>query len=116
ARALDPASSDVEGVFVVRGGRAEFVPVQVGIAGRDYFEILSGLSEGDSIVSGPYETIRSLRSGQMVRPMRGPRAAGGGAREASQCARAGTPTAPRRSSGSRVCGRTMCLGRRWCMR
>ncbi|MFO7259583.1 MAG: efflux RND transporter periplasmic adaptor subunit [bacterium] len=84
ARALDPASSDVEGVFVVRGGRAEFVPVQVGIAGRDYFEILSGLSEGDSIVSGPYETIRSLRSGQMVRPMRGPRAAGGGAREASQ--------------------------------
>ena len=74
ASALDPELTDVEGVFVVRGGKAEFVPVEVGIAGRDYFEVLSGLAEGDSIVSGPYEAIRSLRNGQLVRPMRDPQA------------------------------------------
>jgi len=83
ASALDAESTDEEGVFIVRGGKAEFVPVKVGIAGRDYFEVLSGLEEGDSIVAGPYETIRSLRSGQVVRPMRDPRAQRG-AQEVSQ--------------------------------
>ena len=83
ASAVDETSTDEEGVFVVRVGKAEFVPVRVGIAGRDYFEVLSGLAEGDSIVSGPYETIRSLRSGQMVRPMRDQQAQRG-AREVSQ--------------------------------
>lgn len=83
ASALDAMPTDEEGVFVVRDGKAEFVPVQVGIAGRDYFEVLSGLAEGDSIVSGPYETIRTLQSGQTVRPMRGQQAQRG-AREVSQ--------------------------------
>ena len=83
ASAVDETSTDEEGVFVVREGKAEFVPVRVGIAWHDYFEVLSGLAEGDSIVSGPYETIRSLRSGQMVRPMRDQQAQRG-AREVSQ--------------------------------
>ena len=30
---------EVEGVFVVRDGKAEFVPVKVGIAGERYFEV-----------------------------------------------------------------------------
>ena len=83
ASELDATSTDAEGVFVVRGGKAEFVPVEVGIAGRDYFEVLSGLAEGDSIVSGPYETIRTLQSGQVVRPMREQQAQRG-AREVRQ--------------------------------
>jgi len=83
ASELDATSTDEEGVFVVRGGKAEFVPVEVGIAGRDYFEVLSGLAEGDSIVSGPYETIRTLQSGQVVRPMREQQAQRG-AREVRQ--------------------------------
>lgn len=61
--------SDIEGVFVVRAGEAQFVPVQVGIAGREHFEVLSGLSAGDSIVAGPYEAIRILESGTRVRSM-----------------------------------------------
>jgi HlyD family secretion protein len=58
---------DEEGVYVVRDGRAQFVPVQIGIAGRGYFEVLSGLAAGDSVVAGPYETVRTLTGGRAVR-------------------------------------------------
>ncbi len=59
---------EVEGVFVVRSGVAEFRPVKVGIAGEEYFEVTEGLVAGDSIVAGPYQTIRNLRDGDAVRP------------------------------------------------
>jgi HlyD family secretion protein len=61
------AEEEVEGVFVVESGEAKFRPVRVGIAGEEYFEILEGLTEGDSIVAGPYQTIRDLREGSTVR-------------------------------------------------
>ena len=57
----------IEGVFVVREGRVTFTPVQVGIAGQEYFEVISGVSPGDSIVSGPYQVIRELEDGDAVR-------------------------------------------------
>lgn len=56
-----------EGVFVVRDGKATFAPVRLGIAGQDYFEILSGVQAGDTVVSGPYQRIRELRDGDAVR-------------------------------------------------
>ena len=59
---------EVEGVFVVRSGVAEFRPVKVGIAGEEYFEVTEGLVAGDSIVAGPYQTIRNLSDGDAVRP------------------------------------------------
>ena len=55
-----------EGVFVVRDGRAHFVPVRVGISGDRYFEILSGLEAGDRVVSGSYEALRDLTDGAPV--------------------------------------------------
>ncbi|HUF67564.1 MAG TPA: efflux RND transporter periplasmic adaptor subunit [Longimicrobiales bacterium] len=67
AAASAAGSNDVEGVFVVRDGIARFVPVTVGIAGREHFEIVAGLEVGDSVVAGPYEAIRSLMDGQAVR-------------------------------------------------
>jgi HlyD family secretion protein len=65
---------DQEGVFVVRNGKSEFVPVTVGIAGKDHFEVLGGLSEKDSIVAGPYDVIRTLEAGKTVRPVTTPKA------------------------------------------
>ncbi len=56
-----------EGVFVVRGGVAEFRPIEIGITGQEHFEVLSGLSPGDSVVSGPYQRIQELVDGQAVR-------------------------------------------------
>ncbi len=69
AAAAGGRSTDIEGVFVIRNGVATFQAVQVGITGREHFEVLSGLSTGDSIVAGPFEAIRSLENGQKVKLM-----------------------------------------------
>jgi HlyD family secretion protein len=71
AEAGSPAApetqEEIEGVFVIREGQAEFVPVTVGIAGDRYFEIERGLSGGELVVAGPYAVIRDLESGAQVR-------------------------------------------------
>ncbi len=73
-----PGATDVEGVFVVENGTATFRPVEIGIAGQEYFEVLQGLAEGDTVVAGPYQLIRQLRDGDAVRRMeREPVDAGG---------------------------------------
>ena len=46
---------------------AAFRPVEVGIAGDNYFEVLSGLDEGTTVVSGTYQAIRELEDGAMIR-------------------------------------------------
>ncbi len=56
-----------EGVFVVREGRAVWTPVVIGITGEEHFEVLSGLSAGDEVVSGPYQLIQALSDGASVR-------------------------------------------------
>jgi HlyD family secretion protein len=58
---------EAEGVFVVRGGIAAFRPVKVGIAGDEYFEVLDGVREGETIVGGTYQAIRDLKDGDKVR-------------------------------------------------
>jgi HlyD family secretion protein len=51
---------ETEGVFAVRDGRAEFIPIKLGIAGDKYFEVLSGLKEGDQVITGPYNSVRGM--------------------------------------------------------
>jgi HlyD family secretion protein len=58
---------ETEGVFVLRDGRAVFMPVKTGIAGERYFEVLSGVSEHDQIITGPFSSIRELPDGAEVR-------------------------------------------------
>ena len=62
-------AQDIEGVFVVRDGIAYFTPVDVGITGQEYFEVLSGLQVGDTVVAGPYQRIRELTDEDPVRPL-----------------------------------------------
>lgn len=69
AERITEEDEDIEGVFVVRDGRAIFVPVQVGITGQEHFEVVSGLAQGDTVVAGPYEAIRGLESDRAVRVM-----------------------------------------------
>jgi HlyD family secretion protein len=62
---------DVEGVFVVEAGTVRFAPVVVGITGQEHFEVLEGLQAGDTVVAGPYQTIRTLSEGDPVRRVEG---------------------------------------------
>ena len=58
---------EIDGVFVVRDSKVTFVPVKVGIAGDKYFEVLTGLKEGDEVVTGPPSAARSLKEGDTVK-------------------------------------------------
>jgi HlyD family secretion protein len=60
-------SSEIEGVFVVVDGKAEFRQIKIGVAGQTHFEVISGLEEGDKVVSGNFRAIRDLRDGQRVK-------------------------------------------------
>jgi HlyD family secretion protein len=75
ATAATPATSELqpgqkreetEGVFVIRDGKSAFVPVKLGIAGERYLEVLSGLNEGDRVITGPFESVRGMYEGDAV--------------------------------------------------
>jgi HlyD family secretion protein len=51
----------------VRNGRAEFVPIKIGIAGDRYFEVLSGVKPADQVVTGPYNSVRGINDGDAVK-------------------------------------------------
>jgi HlyD family secretion protein len=71
-------AKEVEGVFVVdtTTNIAHFKPVKVGIAGDEYFELLSGLSGGETIVAGTYQAIKDLKDGSRVKGQAPARGAG----------------------------------------
>ncbi|MFL5541364.1 MAG: efflux RND transporter periplasmic adaptor subunit [Longimicrobiaceae bacterium] len=78
-------ADEVEGVFVLRAGKATWVPVTVGVAGEQYFEVKSGVKEGDEVVSGPFDAIRELEADTPIhaaaaQPAGGRRGARGGGR------------------------------------
>jgi HlyD family secretion protein len=58
---------DIQGVFVIRNKKAEFVPVTTGIAGTSDIEVLSGLKDGDEVLTGSYKILRTIRSGSSVK-------------------------------------------------
>ena len=59
---------ELEGVFAVQDNKAVFMPIKTGIAGEKYFEVLSGLKEGDSVITGPFASVRALAEGAAVKP------------------------------------------------
>ena len=69
---LDPvaqkaAKEELQGVFVVTNGKAEFRQVQTGITGATDIEVLSGLNQGDQIITGSYQVIRTVKNEAKVK-------------------------------------------------
>ena len=58
---------EIQGVFVIRNKRAQFVPVTTGIIGVTDIEVPSGLREGDQIITGSYKTLRTLKPDARVK-------------------------------------------------
>ena len=55
-------------VFVVQGDHVNAVPVTIGICDDDYWEITSGITNGEEIVSGGYRAIsRDLKDGAKIK-------------------------------------------------
>jgi HlyD family secretion protein len=69
---LDPAAEkarkeEIQGVFVIAGGKAEFRKVETGITGATDIEVVNGLKDGDEIVTGSYQVIRTIRNEAQVK-------------------------------------------------
>jgi HlyD family secretion protein len=69
---VDPAAEkarkeELQGVFVLNGGKAEFRKVETGITGATDIEVLDGLKPGDQIVTGSYQVIRTIKNGATVK-------------------------------------------------
>ncbi len=71
AEAAPPSKAEkkeeLQGVFVVKNNKAEFVKVETGITGVTEIEVLNGLKENDDIVTGSYRVLRTLRNGAGVK-------------------------------------------------
>jgi HlyD family secretion protein len=58
---------ELQGVFVVAGGKAVFRKVETGITGATDLEVLGGLKEGEEIITGSYKVIRTIRNEARVK-------------------------------------------------
>jgi HlyD family secretion protein len=67
AKPQSKKDSEEEGVYIVENGRAKFVRVQKGIMGELVIEIASGLADGQDIITGPYDALRELKDGVLVK-------------------------------------------------
>jgi HlyD family secretion protein len=72
ATRLDPVlekarKEELQGVFVVANGKAEFHKLDTGITGATDIEVLNGLKEGDQIIIGTYQAIRTIKNGATVK-------------------------------------------------
>ena len=59
--------SEFKGVFVIREGVARFVEIETGIADQKRIEVTSGLTAEDSVISGPYRVLRTIKDGDAVK-------------------------------------------------
>ncbi len=59
----------------MKDGKAAFVRVKLGIAGERYLEVLSGMKEGDRVITGPFESVRGMFEGDAVKTAPPPPAA-----------------------------------------
>ncbi|MQA31354.1 MAG: efflux RND transporter periplasmic adaptor subunit [Luteitalea sp.] len=69
AAELEPGETrkETEGVFVVRNAVVEYIPIKLGISGDRYFEVREGLKPGDQVVTGPYNSVRTMVDGDTVK-------------------------------------------------
>ncbi|MCM2270939.1 MAG: efflux RND transporter periplasmic adaptor subunit [candidate division Zixibacteria bacterium] len=58
---------ELKGVFVIKEGKAKFVEIMTGIADQKQIEVTSGLQVGDSVISGPYRVLRTIKDGDLVK-------------------------------------------------
>ncbi len=76
-RVLDENGKEIKGdaakgmdeqdvVYLPVDGKAEVRPVTTGISDELWVEITSGLDEGDTVITGPYRTLKALHDGDAL--------------------------------------------------
>lgn len=64
-------NEEIQGVFVIEGSghnqKVKFVPVKTGITGSTDVEVTEGLKPNDTIVTGSYKVLRTLKNGAKIK-------------------------------------------------
>jgi HlyD family secretion protein len=59
---------ELEGVFVITENKvARFRPIKTGITGESEIEVVNSLNENETIVSGSFQTLRTIKDGMAVK-------------------------------------------------
>ncbi|HEY8020855.1 MAG TPA: efflux RND transporter periplasmic adaptor subunit [Thermoanaerobaculia bacterium] len=61
------APREEEGVYLMKDGKARFQPIKTGLTGELSIEVLSGLQGGETLVTGPFKALRTLKPDDPVR-------------------------------------------------
>jgi HlyD family secretion protein len=71
AQATPAATADkpkpIKGVYVLDGNKVKFKPVETGITGESEIQIVSGLSEGEEVITGPSRVLNTLKEDTIVK-------------------------------------------------
>jgi HlyD family secretion protein len=59
---------DEEGVFLMENGKARFQPLQTGLLGELSLEVVSGLKGGETLIVGPFKSLRERKPDDAVKP------------------------------------------------
>ncbi|HMD83869.1 MAG TPA: efflux RND transporter periplasmic adaptor subunit [Terriglobia bacterium] len=62
AKDKEKDKEELQGVFVIKNGRAEFVQIESGIMSSTDMEITKGIQPGDVIVTGSFSILRTLKN------------------------------------------------------
>jgi HlyD family secretion protein len=57
----------IKGVYVMEDGKAKFIAVETVITGESDIQILSGLSPGQEVITGPSRVLNTLKEGTVVK-------------------------------------------------
>lgn len=66
-KAVSGAPKEEEGVYLLEDGKARFQAVKTGLLGELNVEVTDGLKGGETIVIGPFRTLRDLKGGEALR-------------------------------------------------
>jgi len=58
-----------EGVYTVADGKVKFAPIKTGLTGELDIEVENGLKDGETVISGPFKTLRTIKEGDKVKAM-----------------------------------------------
>ncbi len=72
AKEREKEKEEVQGLFVIQNGVAKFVPVDTGIMGSTDVEVTKGIQQGDEIVTGSYQVLRTLKNNTKVKIEKAP--------------------------------------------
>ncbi len=60
-------SRDEEGVYLMDGDKAKFQAIKTGLLGEMNMEVVSGLSGGETLITGPFKALRNITPGDLVK-------------------------------------------------